>query len=63
LALMEGETLGLVKPWCPSVGECEGREVGVGRWVGDSPHRSRGAVWDRKLLQWWVDGVENWKSG
>jgi hypothetical protein len=40
------ETLGLVKaPW-PSVGECQGREVGMGGWVGEwvrkHPHRSRG---------------------
>jgi hypothetical protein len=39
---MEGETLGPVKAQCPSVGECQGREVGVGRWVREYPHRSRG---------------------
>jgi hypothetical protein len=27
---------------CPSVGECEGGEEGVGGWVGEHPHRSRG---------------------
>ena len=34
--------LGLVKVQCPSVGECQGRKVGAGRWVGEHPHRSRG---------------------
>ena len=27
---MGGETLGPVKALCPSVGECQGQEVGVG---------------------------------
>jgi hypothetical protein len=27
---MEGETLGSVKALCPSVGECQGQEAGVG---------------------------------
>ena len=36
------EALGPVKAQCPSVGECQGREEGVGRWVGEHPHRSRG---------------------
>ena len=39
---MEGEALGPVKAQCTSVGECQGREVGVGGWVGEHPHRSRG---------------------
>jgi hypothetical protein len=26
----------------PSVGECQGRKVGVGGWVGEYPHRGRG---------------------
>jgi hypothetical protein len=38
---MEGEVLGLVKAQCPSVGEFEGREMEVGEWVGEHPHRSR----------------------
>ena len=25
----------------PSVGECQGGEVGMGGWVGEHPHRSR----------------------
>ena len=37
-----GETLGPVNARCPSVGECEGGEAGVGVWVGKHPHRSRG---------------------
>jgi hypothetical protein len=30
---MKGEALGLVKALCPSVGECQGREAGVGGLV------------------------------
>ena len=30
---MSGEALGIVKARCPSVGECQDREVGVGRSV------------------------------
>ena len=41
-APMGGEALGPGKTQCPSVGVCQGREVGVGRWVGEHPHRSRG---------------------
>jgi hypothetical protein len=29
---MGGETLGTVKTLCPNVGECQGREAGVGGW-------------------------------
>jgi hypothetical protein len=39
---MGGEVLGPVKAQCPSVGECQGGEVGVGVWVKNNPHRSRG---------------------
>ena len=39
---MGGKVLGPVKSQCPSVGEFEAREVGVGGWVGEHPHRSRG---------------------
>jgi hypothetical protein len=28
---------------------CQGGEVGVGRWVGKHPHRSRGGRWGRGL--------------
>jgi hypothetical protein len=41
-ASMGGEALGPMKAQCPSVGECQDGEVGVGRWVGEHPHRSRG---------------------
>ena len=40
--LMGGETLGPGKAQCPTIGECQGREVGVGRWVEEHPRRSRG---------------------
>jgi hypothetical protein len=39
---MGREALGPVKALCPSVGEREDVEVGVGRQVGEHPHRSRG---------------------
>ena len=39
---MCGEALAAVKALCPSVGECQCREEGVGRWVEEHPHRSRG---------------------
>jgi hypothetical protein len=46
-----GEALNPVKAQCPSVGECQGGEVGVGGWVREHPHRSRG------------DGIENFQRG
>jgi hypothetical protein len=39
---MGGKTLDPMKAQCPSVGEWEGREVGIGGWVGENPHRSSG---------------------
>jgi hypothetical protein len=39
---VRGKALGPVKAQCPSVGECQSGEVGVGGWVGEHPHRSRG---------------------
>ena len=39
---MRAEALSPVKAPCSSVAECQDREVGVGRWVGEHPHRSRG---------------------
>jgi hypothetical protein len=46
---MGGEALDPVKTSCPSVGECQGGEAGVGEWVGgrlagwveEHPPRSR----------------------
>jgi hypothetical protein len=37
---MGGESLGPVKALCPSVGECQGREAGVGWCVGKQPSRN-----------------------
>ena len=39
---MGEEALVSVKARCPSIGECEGMEVGVVGWAGEHPHRSRG---------------------
>ena len=39
---MGGETLGPVKAQCPSVGECQSREAGMGGWVGEHSHRTTG---------------------
>jgi hypothetical protein len=51
---MGEEDLGLVKAQCPSVGECEGREVGVGGYVGEHTHRRRRrGDWDRRILGRW----------
>ena len=41
-ASMEGEALGPVKAGCYSVGECQGREAGVGGWFEEHPCRIRG---------------------
>jgi hypothetical protein len=41
-ASMRGKYLGSVKAQFPSVCECQGGEAGVGRCVGEHPHRSRG---------------------
>ena len=53
---MGGEALGPGKAQCPSVGECQGREVGVGGWV-EKPHRSRG-----RGDGMGISGGENWKG-
>jgi hypothetical protein len=39
---LRGEALGQVTTECPRVGECQVDEVGVGGWVEEHPHRSRG---------------------
>jgi hypothetical protein len=41
------EALGHVKAPCPSVGECQGREVGVGGWVGGGTLSWKQEGWDR----------------
>jgi hypothetical protein len=43
---MVGEALGLAKFICPSTGEGQGQEVGVGGWVGE-----KGGGGYRKLLR------------
>ena len=50
---MGGEAFGPVKARCRSVVECQGGEAGVGRWVGEHPHRSSGkgmgwGFWEEK---------------
>jgi hypothetical protein len=40
-----GEALSPVKGLCPSIGECQDSEVGVGGWAGEHPHRDR-RRWD-----------------
>ena len=42
-----GEALGPVKTPCPSVGVCQGGKAGVGRWVEEHPHRTRGRGYNR----------------
>jgi hypothetical protein len=39
---MGGEALGPVKALYPSVGEFQGKEVGVGGWVEEHPQRGKG---------------------
>jgi hypothetical protein len=38
---MGGEDLSPMKARCPIVGQLGGREVVVGGWVGEHPHRSK----------------------
>jgi hypothetical protein len=38
---MGGEAIGPVKAQCPSVGEYQDVEAGVGRWEEEHPHKSR----------------------
>jgi len=44
-----------VKAGFPSVGECQGVEVGVGRWEGEQPNRSKG--WDME-----EEGTREWAN-
>jgi hypothetical protein len=39
---MGEDALGPVEAQCPSIREFEGGEAGVGGWVLEHPHRSRG---------------------
>jgi hypothetical protein len=42
---MGGEALGLVKAGCPSVGECQDREVGVDGLVSRGREGEVGSFW------------------
>jgi hypothetical protein len=42
---MGGETLGLVRALCPSVGECQGQEMGVGGVVSRGSREEIGSFW------------------
>jgi hypothetical protein len=44
---MEGEAFGPVKDGCPSVGECQDREVGVGGLVRSRQGDGIGGFWRR----------------
>jgi len=50
LASVGGEGLGTVKARCrcPSIGKCQGAEVGIG-WVEKHCHRSGRGGWDREI--------------
>jgi hypothetical protein len=55
---MGGEARGPVKALCPRVGECQGKEAGMGRLMVEHSHRSKGRE----------DGIggfwrENWERG
>ena len=42
---MRGEALGVVKARCPSVGECQDREAGVGGLVSRGRAEGIGGFW------------------
>ena len=42
---MGGETLGSVKVLCPSIGECQGQEVGVSELVSRGRGKGIGGFW------------------
>jgi hypothetical protein len=48
---MGGDVLGPVKSQSPSVGECQGAEVGVSGWVGKTLMMDAGRQCDREFLQ------------
>jgi hypothetical protein len=45
---MAGEALGPVTARCPSIGECQGSEVGVGGWGSTVIEGKR---WDRRFAE------------
>jgi hypothetical protein len=52
---MGEKALGPENVQCSNVGECQGREMGVGVWLSKHPHRSRemkdevGGLWSKNL--------------
>jgi hypothetical protein len=46
-----GEALGPEGVQCPSVGKCQSGKTGVGRWMGEHPHRGRGGRCGRSFLK------------
>ena len=46
-----GESLGLVKILCPSIGEYQGQEVGVGGLVGDQGEQGRDRGFSERKLR------------
>ena len=57
-ASMGEEVLGPVKARCPSFGDCEGKEVGLGELVETHPYKSR-----RRRDRIWGFWRENWEWG
>jgi hypothetical protein len=51
---MGGEDLGPVKAPCPSVGEFQGGEAGVSRWVG------RGTLIEAGEGEYVIGGLQRW---
>jgi hypothetical protein len=51
LASMGWEAFGPVEAQCPSIGECQGSEAGVGEWVVEHPHRSMREGVQRGILE------------
>jgi hypothetical protein len=49
---MRGEALGLVKARCPSVAECQDKEVGVGGLVSRGREDGIGGVSEGKGRKW-----------
>jgi hypothetical protein len=52
LASVGGEALGPLKVQCLSVVKCQGSDVGVSRWIGEHPHRSRGGRMGEGVCGW-----------
>ena len=59
---MGGVAPGPVGVRCHSVGECQSRKGGVGRWVGEHPHSGRGREGMRDGIGGFGRGGETWKG-